>query len=200
MFRIKRLALSMAGAIALCLLTTGSASAMTRFDLGLTELTATSLSGLTLSSETGEVICDTTFHVSVPQKLISKLEGTTVARVTAILIANARSPSGPAECTGLTTTYSYDSFAGTLPNITTFTLEGVFRWLIRVRTFIGTAECLYFGAIRMGGANPIRRLAILPNAIETFTDLLRNGLCPRRVSLAGEFNLSPTLTVRLLER
>jgi hypothetical protein len=97
----------------------------------------------------------------------------------------------------------YLSFQGTLPRITgiSFLIQGTQFQLRLLEPFGGTIECLYeglsFGLITVNAEGTITRA----RAVRELTGLTRirgSFLCPARGSFAGEFNVRPTLTIRLV--
>jgi hypothetical protein len=196
----RRLALSLLGSALAVSLIAMPAMGDTRVEVSTTAFLLMSLpNGLTFTAGSTSIICDVTLHLTV-RRLIAKIRDTLWGEVTAVLTANVRSSIGSMpSCAGLTPMFwQYERVGGTLPTITEVSLLLFWRWLIRLLA-PGLFQCLYFESVQLTGANPVERLRIVPRLIIEPRPLGASEPCPPRATVTGEFRLSPTMTVRLLE-
>jgi hypothetical protein len=130
-------------------------------------------------------------EVECPVTLEGSFHSSTIAKVVRTLIGYiTRVENIPAACSGgtavlLSTTLPwhirYDSFAGTLPNITSVTVQLIdFSFLMRVSTLFGVVECLY----RSTTAIPTT-MALNRNAGAAVSTLSMGGRAPLFLRLAG---------------
>jgi len=130
-----------------------------------------------------EVECPVTLEGSLHSSTIAKVVGTLIGYIT-------RVENIPAACTGgsmvlLSTTLPwhirYESFAGTLPTITSVTVQLIgFSFLMRVSTLFGVVECLY----RSTATTPTT-MALNRNAAGVVSTLSMGGRAPLFLRLAG---------------
>lgn len=173
----------------------GPAWSRTRIELSTT---AVLMAGrLTFTTEQAAVICDVTFHATL-LRLINKVRLEHVGDVTAVLTANARSSIGGAATCGYLPPLriGYGSISGTLPTIT----GGEFQFTVGVLVTCIFSACLYLGSSPFRwNENGFRTLVLEGSpAPPLFTNL--SGMCPLGYAYTGSMTVTPTVTVRLLER
>jgi hypothetical protein len=205
MHKTARLVMGALVAMLLLALAAGPASARTRVEVSTT---ATLINGrLTFSAEPSEgfptIICDLTLH-STLLRLINKIRLEHAGDITAVLTANCRNSVG-----GRTTvrplvpmSVQYERINGSLPaNITGGLLWVRSRFLIESE-FIGLrALCLYEGLVGAESVeNPVRRFTLLRRLVILLIDLRGSVSCPSLGSLQGTMTVTPSVTIRLLER
>jgi hypothetical protein len=195
MRRSSKLALIAIAAIAAAALFASSATARTRIEVSTTAFLM--LGRLTFGTELGTVICDVTFHATL-RRLINKIRLEHVGDITSVLTANARNESGGlGGCDYLPPMrIAYGSISGTLPTIT----GAEFQFAIGVLWRCIFSECLYFGLSPFeANQNPIRTLTLgREPGIALFRAL--SEFCPSVYRYTGTMTVSPSFTVRLLER
>jgi hypothetical protein len=180
---------------------TGIAGARTRVEVSTTAVLISGRVDIVPNSEQFPIMfCDVTLHVTL-LRLINKVRLEHIGDVTSILTANLGSIGGtPRACTFLPgMRVQYNSIMGSLPNI-----MGVLLWIntlvlieIRREPFVDDA-CLYGGLVGAAGSNPIRMLSILNAPPMPLVRALR-GVCPATAFMSGVLNVTPELTIRLLE-
>jgi len=141
------------------------------------------------TSSAGNVTCDITFHITA-RRLISKVEGSEIGQITAVLTNNIRhSGERSGECTPLPgMSLAYGGITGTLPTIT----GGTTRVNSRFRVEIDGLSCLVEPSIPVIAVeNPVGRGTIGENS-STCAIFVRG-----RVS--GTVSYTPAFTIRLLE-
>lgn len=198
MRQISRLVAACLAATVVIALAAVPAAARARNEVSTTAILASGIMTFAPGEGLPEIICDVTFHATA-LRLINKVLGALVGSVTSILTANARSSSGSApSCSALLPMRaSYNSIFGTLPNISGFTLRVAGAFLIGVTAGFRFG-CLYANELVVRGPeNPIRRWEVRESAPLSRT---LEGFCPREGLLTGTLTVTPTLTVRLLER
>jgi hypothetical protein len=186
MYKISKILLAALVAATTLALAVGSAAARNRIEISPTAILA---SGRLTFQGPINVECDVTLHITA-RRLISKVLGTQLGGITAILTANATgNVSGPT-CTPLAgMLVFYEGITGSLPS----SIRGGIL-AVTSRFQIGEAgffRCLYTATIRgTSRENPARRATINPNR---FSECFTNG------ELLGELRFNPEVSIRLLE-
>lgn len=197
--------------VAGCCAATGTATANRSLSVTTGERFSAATRGLTITSAVGDIICAMTLTGSL-HRSISKTRGALSGYVTAAQIAT------PASCTvgglvtrvtsmsvlGLPWHVQYESFTGTLPNITStrFNLVNV-QMLVDATSVFGSAACLYRGNLSYDAAierGQIRSFALIPQISPLYRVLGGTALCLETAELRATFTVSPTNGVALVER
>ena len=182
-------------------LATGTANA-TRLEVG-SPGTITNTGVLTFRASFGNVVCPVTKLLTL-HRTIAKVERTLAGYVRQITIS-PRCNTNDAEILeegGLQTRdarvrwhITYESFSGTLPNITSI------RLLINPVAFLISAPftiCLYGGnALATTVGNPVRQIRVDERWPIPLVEQIE-GFCPREGFLVGALTISPTVTIRLI--
>ena len=202
MRKTTRLVVVAIGLMATSMLGTAASSARQRVEVAPAEFRLTA-SRLTFGGETGDIICDVTLlgHFTA-LRLISKVRGSRMGFLDGNTVRNCTSNFGSGAFAEFLTVTSplllYGSITGTLPTISGMLFELSIGFLKSVDTILGTIACLFIGTVGLGGANPIRTLSVLSNRWSLGRTL--SGECSGAHEMAGTFTMTPSQTIRLLER
>lgn len=162
---------------------------------------------LTFAAGFGEVICEVTLDGRLNAR-IAKTARASLGAVTAarIAIERCRGSFGVTSINSITALFSptwdvqYVSFAGTLPNITSFLLENTnTQFLLDIGSILGTIRCLYRTNVRVRApvvSGRVSRLEVLNGQRFRGTELA-GGRC-QEGELRGSFDLAVAQSVRLL--
>jgi hypothetical protein len=201
-----KLFLAALAALLLASLSASSATARTRIEISTTAMLASGR--LIFTGGGGRITCDVTLHITALTRLINKIRGSLIGRVTSILTANPRSNfGGTTGCAGLvepvrTMLVLFGSITGSLPdNIRGGRIDVAGGFLISLRVeFLGVnLLCLYDGRIEgIANENPILRVTVTSPRIPG-RPLPGSDVCPEG-ELRGEMEFNPLVTVILLER
>jgi hypothetical protein len=183
-------------------LTMGASAASANRSISLSETRATATSAaLTFTEEGGgfNIICEVTLTVTL-NRSIGKTRGNVVGGVTGVTVRNCRGGTVRVLAPEAARPWpiKYESFAGTLPNITSvrLTLE---RVGFLVEAFFGIARCLFGGnAQGTTGGNPITELRADERIAIPLVTNLGGAECPRNGIFRGTFRVTaPAAGIRM---
>ena len=169
---------------------------------------------MVITDSNGVVIeCEVTYREGWERR-IAKIQGTPVAGITEGRAEECEGENGFVRVDGvilqlgMVTPKYYNSFRGTLPNITGILLvANPLRILIRYREVLNPlneAGCLFEGPVGFdtgGGVNRLSRLIIQPNQFVPLRLRLFGVLmCPFNIRVEGTFVIEPAQNLRLLNQ
>ncbi|MBB4663549.1 hypothetical protein [Conexibacter arvalis] len=194
MLRLARLALLSTALLALSVLFASSAHASRGLSVSPTTLTASGR--LTMN---GTITCTVTTNITA-NRSIAKTAAATIGSVTSGTITGCSGLGITGGTFGVPSPFAYNSFTGTLPNITglgatasivSFTLRG---------TLPGATTCTYAGPVNWRLIFLLLRWGEI--TWEIAQELLRMAgsdiLCPARLSIAGTQTVASPPTVALI--
>lgn len=193
--------------IAALALSIGAGMAQANRSLSLVgELTQT-LTGRVTFSSTVDIVCDVTFTKTL-SRLIPKIEGTLMGRITAIRTANCtdevRILIGASENGNLWRLF-YKAFLGTLPNPTGYQIQiqNTQVLILTIILFIRVA-CLYEGSVEglarvetRGNIERLRSTNERPETVEVSLLTRLEGPCPARGRFLADLRPTRAFSIRL---